>query len=127
MGSVDQLISDRVLTLATISPKTCVASSGWTQVTYRLAVPAPRFHTVRYAGVLAPASKMRPKIVPGAALAAKEVEPDVEPKRKGSRYWPWAQLMARAFALDARWANEAGGTGALRHTALESITLTSTD
>ena len=91
------------------------------------AVPAPRCHTVRYAGVLAPASKMRPKIVPGAALAAKEVEPDVEPKRKGSRYWPWAQLMARAFALDARWANEAGGTGALRHTALESITLTSTD
>ena len=41
-------------------------------------VPAPRFHTVRYAGVLAPASKLRPKIVPSGtclehARAWKEV------------------------------------------------------
>jgi hypothetical protein len=27
-------------------------------------IPAPRFHTVRYSGVLAPASKWRPLIVP---------------------------------------------------------------
>ena len=59
------------------------------------AVPAPRFHTVRYAGVLAAASKLRPKIVPRGEAAQ-----DEKPKRKGSRYWPWAQLMARSFALD---------------------------
>jgi hypothetical protein len=33
------------------------------------AVPPPRPHTVRYAGVLAPASKLRPKIVPKLPLA----------------------------------------------------------
>ncbi len=64
------------------------------------AVPAPRFHTVRYAGVLAAASKVRSKIVPHAAPPANDVESDGKPKRKGSRYWPWAQLMARTFAID---------------------------
>ncbi len=34
------------------------------------AVPPPRLHTVRYAGVLAPASKMRPKVVPRPPVAA---------------------------------------------------------
>ena len=53
------------------------------------AVPAPRFHTVRYAGVLAAASKWRPKIVPRAATSAPSVdaESDAPPKRKGSRNW----------------------------------------
>jgi len=64
------------------------------------AVPAPRFHTVRYAGVLAAASKWRPRIVPRTAVAEDDAESDDKPKRKGSRYWPWAQLLARTFALD---------------------------
>ena len=62
------------------------------------AVPAPRFHTVRYAGVLAAASKWRPRILPHPA--ALEPASDDKPKRKGSHDWPWAQLMARTFALD---------------------------
>ena len=37
------------------------------------AVPPPRRHTVRYAGILAPASKMRPKVVPRPAVAAEQV------------------------------------------------------
>ena len=57
------------------------------------AVPAPRFHTVRYAGVLAAASKWRPRIVPRIAAAEDDADSDDKPKRKGSRYWPWAQLM----------------------------------
>jgi len=64
------------------------------------AVPAPRFHTVRYAGVLAAASKWRPRIVPRQAAAEHDAESDAKPKRKGSRYWPWAQLTPRTFALD---------------------------
>ena len=64
------------------------------------AVPAPRFYTVRYAGVLAAASKWRPRIVPRQAAAEDDADSDAKPKRKGSRYWPWAQLMARTFALD---------------------------
>jgi hypothetical protein len=66
------------------------------------AVPAPRFHTVRYAGVLASAAKLRPKIIPKPAAPEGEVEPANEPpkKKKGSRYWPWAELMTRSFELD---------------------------
>jgi len=67
------------------------------------AVPAPRFHTVRYAGVLASAAKLRPKIIPKPAAPQGETEPveDDEPaKKKGCRYWPWAELMARSFELD---------------------------
>ena len=71
------------------------------------AVPAPRFHTVRYAGVLASASKLRPKIVPQPEPAA-EVEEDEEPKKKGCRYWPWAELMARSFDLDVKKCTSCG-------------------
>ena len=34
------------------------------------------------------------------AVAEDDAESDDKPKRKGSRYWPWAQLLARTFALD---------------------------
>jgi Putative transposase len=63
------------------------------------AVPAPRFHTIRYAGVLASAAKLRPKIIPRPAGEA-EAPSDEPPKKKGCRYWPWAELMARSFELD---------------------------
>ena len=68
-------------------------------------VPAPHFHTVRYLGVLAPASKLRSRIVP--------VPPPVEPCEHegtggpgagdgsdadgGSRYRSWPELLKRAF------------------------------
>ncbi len=66
------------------------------------AVPAPRFHTIRYAGVLASAAKLRPKIIPKTHTAVGEAEApsDEPPKKKGCRYWPWAELMARSFELD---------------------------
>ena len=61
--------------------------------------PLIRSRTRRYAGVLAPASKLRPKIVPRGEPREDEAQEE-KPKRKGSRDWPWAQLMARSFALD---------------------------
>jgi hypothetical protein len=65
------------------------------------AVPPPRFHTVRYAGVLAPASKMRPRIVPKPPVTpANDLEPTLEPRRGGSRYRPWAELLKRCFSID---------------------------
>jgi hypothetical protein len=68
------------------------------------AVPAPRFHTVRYAGVLAAGSKVRPHIVRIAdatvGVEDNDVEEDDEHIKKRSRYWPWAQLMARTFKVD---------------------------
>jgi hypothetical protein len=64
-------------------------------------VPPPRLHTVRYAGVLAAASPWRPKIAPKPppeepAAASAELD------RTGpaGRYRPWAELLARTFAVD---------------------------
>jgi hypothetical protein len=63
-------------------------------------VPPPRFHTVRYAGVLAPASQWRSRIAPQPspeALAAND-EPGT-PERAGG-YRQWAELLVRTFAVD---------------------------
>jgi len=74
------------------------------------AVPPPRRHTVRYAGILAPASKMRPKIVPRPAVAAEEtVEAEEPAKPAGSRYRPWAELLKRCFAVDVLACPRCGG------------------
>ncbi len=66
------------------------------------AVPAPRFHTVRYAGVLASASQRRPKIVPQPKPPDADADAPDASKKKGCRYWPWAELMARSFELDVK-------------------------
>ncbi|CAN5923895.1 hypothetical protein BH11MYX4_BH11MYX4_40350 [soil metagenome] len=64
-------------------------------------VPPPRFHTVRYAGVLGSASKLRsrltPKRTPPAAPPCVEDVADV-PRR--SPYRPWAELLKRTFGFD---------------------------
>ena len=60
-------------------------------------VPPPRIHTVRYSGVLAAASCWRPLITPEPPEAATH-----EPVGKGTGggYRPWAELLARTFAVD---------------------------
>ncbi len=62
------------------------------------AVPPPRFHTVRYVGVLASASKLRPRILPESPSAVVESVEQPHPHRCG--YRPWAELMMRTFAVD---------------------------
>jgi hypothetical protein len=62
-------------------------------------VPPPRFHTVKYAGVLAAASQWRSRIAPKPPpLAAPATEPETSKRAKG--YRPWAELLARTFAVD---------------------------
>jgi hypothetical protein len=62
-------------------------------------VPPPRLHTVRYSGVLAPASKLRSRIVPKpASPPANDAETET-PKRGGSRYRPWAELLRARRAV----------------------------
>jgi len=76
------------------------------------AVPPPRRHTVRYAGVLAPASKLRPKIVPTPAVPeAADDPPEAETSAKpvGSRYRPWAELLERCFSIDVLACPTCGG------------------
>jgi hypothetical protein len=62
-------------------------------------LPPPRFHTVRYAGVLAPASTWRSRIAPkppGEATPA----PGSETPKRAAGYRPWAELLARRFGVD---------------------------
>ena len=62
----------------------------------------------RYAGGLASASRVRPKIIHKAA--GDEAAPsDEAPKKKGCRYWAWAELMARSFELDVTVCPSCGG------------------
>ena len=66
-------------------------------------VPPPRFHTVRYVGVLASASKLRPRILPEPPREASgtvDANEEKEPRPRRCRYRPWAELMMRTFAVD---------------------------
>jgi hypothetical protein len=64
-------------------------------------VPPPRFHTVKYAGVLASASTWRARIAPKPVVVekAKEAEETEPPKARGP-YRPWAELLKRTFGID---------------------------
>jgi len=63
-------------------------------------VPPPWFHTVRYAGVLASASPSRPRIAPKPPPEAPAASVESETPKRASGYRPWAELLARTFALD---------------------------
>jgi hypothetical protein len=77
-------------------------------------VPAPGFHTVRYAGVLSAATRWRPLVVPppqpeasasgtsGPASNCGKTEPGVakRPETHRSTWRPWAELLKRSFAID---------------------------
>ena len=81
-----------------------VAVDPWIRSRYSAgsaaSVPPPRHHTVRYAGVLGPASEWRSRIVPPA-------EPETSgPERPGKKthrchYRTWPELLARTFAKGA--------------------------
>jgi hypothetical protein len=64
-------------------------------------VPPPRFLTVKYSGVLAPASTWPSRVVLRRAPteAAPEAGKATAPKRAGT-YRPWAQLLKRTFDVD---------------------------
>jgi len=73
-------------------------------------VPAPRTHTVRYAGVLASASKLRSRIVPTPPVlqVAQDADESSKPKRAGCRYRSWAELL-RTLGIDAFACPNCGG------------------
>jgi hypothetical protein len=52
-------------------------------------VPPPRFHTVKYAGVLAPASRWRSRLAPQPPQAATASDEPGRPDHAGG-YLPWA-------------------------------------
>ncbi|MBM4443653.1 MAG: transposase [Candidatus Rokubacteria bacterium] len=75
-------------------------------------IPPPRQHQIRYAGVLAPAARLRPAVVPVGPVAKQGVwfskrafEP-LEPVPYRAR---WAQLLARVYDVDGRQCPKCGG------------------
>ena len=56
-------------------------------------VPGKRTHTVRYAGVLASASKLRSRIVPVPPVAPADDDDECKPKPSCCRYRTWAELL----------------------------------
>jgi hypothetical protein len=78
------------------------------------AVPPPRAHVVRYAGVLAAAAKLRPLVVPPLPAPAAGAGTDAaaakdRPATHRSRYRPWAELLKRTFAIDVQACAACGG------------------
>ncbi len=77
-------------------PVVLPSTPGFGALLSRLAasVPAKRTHTVRYAGVLASASKVRSRIVPIPPVPpALEDDDECKPKPSGCRYRTWAELL----------------------------------
>ncbi len=75
-------------------------------------VPPPRFHLLRYHGVLTPMASWRDRVVPRPPHVGPEMDPTAQsasrsgrccaaPRTKRSRYYSWAELMRRVFAIDA--------------------------
>ena len=62
-------------------------------------VPRPRLHTLRYSGVLAPASPWRWHLAPRPPQAPAESDEPGRPDHV-SGYRPWAELLARTLAVD---------------------------
>ena len=62
-------------------------------------VPPPRLPTIRYAGVLAPASPWRSRLAPQPPQAAAASDEPGGPDHAGG-YRPWGELLARTFAVD---------------------------
>jgi Putative transposase len=88
-------------------------------------VHPPRFHSVRYGGVLAPHSNWRPLIVPSPPPAAITAPTDMaesgchslppvkdtpgRPPTHRCRYRPWHELMRRCLKIDVETCGRCGG------------------
>jgi hypothetical protein len=88
-------------------------------------VPPPFFNVVRYAGVLAPASKLRPLVVPplppqppthqNAASPCSDCSAsDHTPSTHRSGYRPWRELLMRTFKIDVDKCDRCGDRLKLR-------------
>ena len=77
-----------------------------------MSVPPPRYHTVKYAGVLASASPLRSRIAPvapAALFAAQDDDGEQPVPRRPSTYRPWAELLQRTFDFDVLSCPNCGG------------------
>ncbi len=94
-------------------------------------VPPPHFHVVRYAGALAPASKLRPLVIPPPPPTAND-DPSPctdcsttsdKPSTHRSGYRPWRELMLRSFAIDVEKCDRCGARLRLRALVLAAASI----
>ena len=66
-------------------------------------VPRPRLPLITYHGVLAPAARLRPAIVPLPPETPAPVAacPRSHKKKAAPHYYTWAELLKRVFLIDA--------------------------
>ena len=70
-------------------------------------IPPPKQHQTRYAGVLAPAAKLRPEVVPEPPVVAairgppEGLSPGSAPASQARRRLDWARLLDRVHEIDA--------------------------
>ena len=62
-------------------------------------VPRPRAHTIRYHGILGPASKLRLHVVPAPEAPAAPPEVGATDRPRRCRH-PWAELLRRVLLID---------------------------
>jgi hypothetical protein len=78
-------------------------------------VPPPRFHLVRYAGVLSSHSALRAQVVPAArpkvqlVLPIEAAAPKKRKRPRGAGRTSWAKLLARVFKVDVSVCPTCGG------------------
>jgi hypothetical protein len=85
-------------------------------------IPPPRFNTVRYAGVLAAASKWRARVVPPPPAqdnndddtSCATCAPKDKPPTHRCGYRPWRELLRRSFKIDVERCDNCGGRMKLR-------------
>jgi len=96
-------------------------------------VPPPRFHTVRFHGVLAPNANLREQVVASARPHVPSIELSPEPLQlplfselfeqqadaSGTRRKPWAWLLGHVFAVDVTVCPRCSGPMKWRQVALE--------
>jgi hypothetical protein len=88
-------------------------------------IPPPRFHMLRYHGVLAGHANARAEVVPGrlpprpAQLPLPEF-PDAPTEQAPPSRYPWAALLARVFAVDIATCPRCGGSMRLLEVVTES-------
>ena len=84
------------------------------------AVHPPKFHVVRYAGVLAGAHHLRSLVVPPLAdedkieSAHTHASDNEHPPTHRCAYRPWAELMKRSFAIEVDKCDQCGARLRLR-------------
>lgn len=72
-------------------------------------IPRPRSHTMRYHGVLAPASGWRSAIVPRRQVCTDATGKQAPHKGKCCQRIPWAALLMRVFKIDVLSCGRCGG------------------